>query len=142
MTLHTTWIRPDGTAKADIAPPRMYLFGHQKLGGVIRLTDDAEVETGLGIAEGVEDALSIMHLLQWRPVWSALDAGGIKSFPLLGGLDALTIFADPDKRGMQAANTCAERWLEAGRTARVVRPLEVSSRPVDWNKRLLQGRHG
>lgn len=85
--------------------------------GVIRLVPDEVVGTGLGIAEGAETALSVMQRFGWRPVWAAVSAGGIAAFPVLPGVEALTIWADADEPGREAATACAARWLDAGREA-------------------------
>ncbi len=127
MTLHRTWIMPGGR-KADFDPPRMWLAGHQKGGGVVRLWPDEEVTLGLGIGEGIETALSAA--LGFTPVWSALDAGNLEIFPVLDGVEALTIFADNDEAGHRAANQCAVRWLEAGRE---VRSWSASQAGLDFN---------
>ena len=49
--------------------------------GVVRITPDEDVTYGLGIAEGVEDALAIA--LEWGPAWAATSAGAIERFPVL-----------------------------------------------------------
>ena len=50
--------------------------------GVVRITPDEDVTYGLGIAEGVEDALAVV--MDWgRPVWAATSAGAIERFPVL-----------------------------------------------------------
>jgi hypothetical protein len=109
MTLHRTWIRGDGS-KAPLDVPRMLLQGHRKAGGVIRLWPDEAVTYGLGIAEGIETALAAAHA--FTPMWSCIDAGNLAAFPVLAGIEALTIFADNDAsgKGQRAANECAERW--------------------------------
>lgn len=112
LTLHRTWIKPDGS-KADISRPRMLLAGHRKEGGVVRLWSDEEVTLGLGIAEGIESALSLAHAIQ--PVWCAVDAGNLGKFPVLPGIESLTIAADGDPAGKVAASKCATRWAKAGR---------------------------
>jgi hypothetical protein len=98
-------------------------IGRKMLGrqGVIRVSGDAEVTTGLGISEGVEDALAVI-LSGWRPVWAATSAGAIARFPIIEGILALTIFADADEAGAIAAQSCARRWAEAAREARIIRP--------------------
>ena len=60
----------------------------------------------------------------WSPVWAACSAGGIARFPVLPGVEALTIFADNDDggAGTRAAEACARRWAEAGREARIFAP--------------------
>lgn len=96
--------------------------------GVIRLSPDVEVTGGLGLAEGIETALSVVQGFGWRPVWAAASAGAIARFPVLPSIEALTIFADPDGAGLRAAEECAGRWRAAGREARTVAPPAG-----DWN---------
>lgn len=114
LSLHRTWIRADGR-KADVEPPRLLLAGHRKQSGVIRLWPDEAVTYGLGIAEGIESALS----LAWahEPTWSVIDAGNLKAFPVLPGIEVLTIAADNDIAGQNAADECGQRWADAGREA-------------------------
>lgn len=82
-------------------------------GGVVRLSSDEDVSLGLAIAEGIETALAV----PFRPVWACLSAGTMRSFPVLSGIQALTVFADNDASGtgQKAARECAERWHAAGR---------------------------
>jgi Toprim domain len=91
-------------------------------GCVIRLWPDDAVTTGLVIGEGVETvaaaALGVKHrgtLLQ--PVWACGNAGNLSDFPVLPGIEALTILVDNDasNTGQQAAAACACRWLDADR---------------------------
>lgn len=119
LSLHRTWIKADGT-KAEVEPARLVLPGHRKQGGVIRLWPDDTVTYGLGIAEGIESALSLATAL--RPVWSCMDAGNMSKFPVLGGIELLTIAADNDAAGINAAEACAMRWTEVDRDVRVVIP--------------------
>lgn len=119
LTLHRTWVRADGN-KAPVEPARMLLGGHRKQGGVVRLWPDEAVTTGLGVAEGIETALSLAHAI--APVWACIDAGNLAAFPLLEGIEALTIAADHDDAGIAAANTCADRWARSGAEVRVVLP--------------------
>ena len=91
-------------------------------GCVIRLWPDADISTSLVIGEGVETVLAaatrIAHkgtLL--RPAWACGSASNLENFPLLCGIEAITILVDHDdtNRGQQAAERCARRWLDAGR---------------------------
>lgn len=117
LTLHRTWIRADGR-KAPLDPPRMLLGGHRKAGGVIRLWPDEDVSTGLAISEGIETALALAHA--YRPVWACMDAGNLAEFPVLPGIECLTIAADCDPAGISAAERCAERWHSAGREVHII----------------------
>jgi hypothetical protein len=115
---HVTYLRPDGSGKADGDRPKIMLGA----AGVIRLVPDEEVTLGLGIAEGIETSLSVMQRFGWRPVWAACSASGIHAFPVLAGLNALTVFPDQDSAGLNAAESCAARWQEAGREAQIIAP--------------------
>ena len=124
-TWHRTWIDPDkpGT-KARVERPRLLWAKLPKLGAVVRLWPDWSVTTGLAIGEGIENCLVAG---QGRtPIWAALDAGNLAAFPVLDGIEALTIVADhdrPDRQGrragLSAADDCAARWVAAGREARI-----------------------
>lgn len=102
--IHRTFLNPDGS-KRD-----RKMLGRA---GVIRLSPDDTVTTGLGLVEGVEDGLAVL-LSGWSPVWAAASAGAIARFPVLPGVECLTIFSDPDDAGQTAAATCAARWRDAG----------------------------
>jgi putative DNA primase/helicase len=119
LTLHFTWVRSDGS-KADIERPRLLLGGHRKAGGVIRLWPDESVSIGLGVAEGIETALSLAHA--FAPVWACIDAGNLAALPVLAGIESLLIAADHDEAGIAAAQSCGERWAAAGREASIAMP--------------------
>jgi hypothetical protein len=104
--------------------------------GAIKLWPNDRVEQGLVIGEGVETCLaaaSMEHrgtLLQ--PVWSLIDAGHVAAFPVLPGIECLTILADHDASGagQKAARECGERWVRAGRDAIILTPNEIG---LDFN---------
>ena len=133
ISLHFTRLAMDGSAKAPVERPKLLLAGHRKQGGCIRLTPDDEVTMGLGLAEGIETALAAMHLLHWRPVWATVDAGNMKAFPLLNGIESLALFADHDEAGLNAATACARRWRAAGREAVVATPTDDGFDFADLN---------
>lgn len=111
LSLHRTWIT--ATGKADIEKPRLLLGNHAIDGGVIRLFPDDEVEGVLGIAEGIETALSLAHAPM--TVWATIDAGHLAQFPALAGIEMLVIAVDNDPAGLAAATACADRWVDAGK---------------------------
>jgi hypothetical protein len=117
MSLHRTWIT--STGKADIDPNRMLLGGHTSRHGVIRLYPDEFVTTGLGIAEGIETALSLAH--EYHPVWAAISAGNMGSLPVLIGIESLTIAVDNDDAGRSATESLSRRWHDARIKVRHVR---------------------
>jgi Toprim domain len=89
-------------------------------GCVIRPWPDDSVTTALVVGEGIESvagaATRIRHkgaLLQ--PAWSCGDAGNLRAFPVLNGIEVLTILVDHDDAGRAAAAECSARWTKAGR---------------------------
>jgi len=111
LSLHRTWIT--SISKANVEPNRMLLGRHAAQGGVIRLFPDECVTTGLGIAEGIETALSLAH--EYTPVWAAVSAGNMASLPALDGVESLMIAVDQDDAGRSAAQVLAHRWIGDGR---------------------------
>jgi hypothetical protein len=105
--IHRTFLNPNGSKR------ERKMLGRQ---GMVRVSPDEDVTYGLGLTEGIEDALSYL-VVGWAPVWAATSAGAMAKFPVLGGVEALTIFPDKDENevGQSAAIKCADRWALAGR---------------------------
>ena len=127
LSLHFTFLKPDGSGKADVERERLLLPKHRKAGGVIRLWADEAVTYSIALAEGIETALSVAHA--FTPVWSCIDAGNLAAFPVLAGIESLVIAADADAVGMQAAAYCSARWAKEGRHVAIASP-EAGR---DWN---------
>ncbi len=123
--VHRTFLRPDGRGKAEGASKMM-----AGAAGVIRLSFDDEVELGIGLTEGIETALALITLVGWRPIWAAASAGAMAKFPVLAGIESITLFCDRDDKGagLAAARGCAARWRDAKREATIELPPEGS----DW----------
>jgi Toprim domain len=83
-------------------------------GGAIKISPDFEVHSGLLIAEGIETVLSASKIFQFKPAWSVVDAGNLKKFPVLSGVECVTIAVDNDPAGKEAAAECTRRLLDAG----------------------------
>ena len=109
-SLHRTWVNADGTKATN--PARLPLAGHELRNGVIRLWPDADVTHGLGIAEGIETALSLAWA--FTPAWALIDAGHLAKFAPLPGIESLTIACDNDPAGIDAARKCSAAWAAAG----------------------------
>jgi putative DNA primase/helicase len=92
-------------------------------GAAIKIDADENVEQGLVIGEGFETCLAA-RMLGLRPVWALGSAGAIAAFPVLPGIEALTILGESDKTGanQKAVKACAERWSAAGREVLVAMP--------------------
>jgi phage/plasmid primase-like uncharacterized protein len=132
---------PHGIWRRPITGEKPIALGPMS-GCVIRLWPDEAVEQGLVIGEGVETVLSaatrIHHkgtLLQ--PAWAVCTAGNLENFPVLSGIEALTVLADNDASGtgQKAASICAARWSAAGREVTRLTPKVLGE---DFNNVVLR----
>jgi putative DNA primase/helicase len=130
--IHSTYLRPDGSGKADIERPKA-IFGPVG-GGAVRFGMPRAGEW-LAVAEGIETALSVAVACA-MPAWAALSAGGIKTLVLPAEATRVVICADRDASGTgeRAAHDAAARWLAEGRRVRVAMPPEPGA---DFNDILL-----
>jgi hypothetical protein len=85
-------------------------------GGAIKLSLDGDVTHGLLIGEGIETVLSASLILKFRPCWSVISRSGIAKFPILTGVEAITIAVDTDDSGdgERDASALVERLTAAG----------------------------
>lgn len=126
LAVHRTYLRPDGTGKADLDPPKAMLGA--ALGGAVRLT---VAQGPLVVAEGIETALSLASGLLCRPatVWACLSTSGMAGLRLPDSPHRLTIATDGDEPGKAAGRKLAERASALG--------WSVSLLPApdgqDWN---------
>lgn len=122
IAVHKTFLRPDGSGKADLPKKLQREFIGPVLGGAVRL---AEPEAGreLVIGEGIENALAAMELID-LPGWAALSADGIKQLDLSGEIPAVMVAADHDMNGVggEAALFAHRRWSRDGRQVRIAMP--------------------
>jgi putative DNA primase/helicase len=115
--IHRTYLRRDGSAKADIEPRRAALGPVR--GAAVRL-DSVAAEIVVG--EGIESSGSA-GLLLGLPAWSAVSAGNIAlALVLPPQVRSVVIAADPDESGRQAANAAWHRWSAAGIRCRIATP--------------------
>jgi hypothetical protein len=119
--------RPTGAISRTYLDADLQKIGKAKTLGkpqdIIRLSRDEDVHEGLFLTEGLETALTAMAI-GLRPVWATGTTGVMKRFPVLPGIEALTIIADHDHNGAgeRAAREVANRWREAGREVHILLP--------------------
>jgi hypothetical protein len=109
-------------------------------GGAIKISPDHDVHSGLLIGEGIETVLSASKLLQFKPVWSLIDKNGIAKFPVLSGIESMTIAVDndPGGDGQRAAAECVRRLTQAGTEVITAQTNLVS----DFNDFIREYKHG
>jgi hypothetical protein len=115
VAVHRTFLRADGSGKADLDPDKMTL-GPSK-GAVVQSCASRRS----AVSEGIESALSYMQATG-VPTWAALSAVGIRNLILPPDVAEVIIAADPDPVGIMAARAAARRWLDEGRSVRIARP--------------------
>jgi phage/plasmid primase-like uncharacterized protein len=106
FAIHRTYLRPDGSGKADVAPTKVMLGA--TAGGAVRLIDHIGP---LVIAEGIETALSLASGLlgHTATIWAALSTSGLRGLRLPASPAKLIIAADGDAAGQDAAHVLAHR---------------------------------
>jgi hypothetical protein len=101
--------------------------------------------TSLVIGEGIETTLAAATRIAHRgallrPAWAAGSNNGIASFPVIAGVERLTVLVDNDASGIGpgSAKECARRWAAAGRTVALLTPR---SSGADFNDLAPRPRH-
>lgn len=90
-------------------------------GGAIKLDANEEVTQGLHIGEGIETCLAARQI-GLKPTWALGSAGAIAVFPVLAGIEALSLLREHDEANRRAADECTRRWIDAGRSVYDVWP--------------------
>lgn len=125
------WGRP--RRARDLGDPRRMLG--RPYGGAVRLAEPGPV---LGLAEGIETAMSAMVILG-LPVWATLGSKRLCTISLPPGVERLVLLPDRDAAGRAGAARALEVYVSAGLRVEVVWP------PVgfkDWNDVLRKGGKG
>ncbi len=124
--IHRTYLLPSGEGKAPLNSPKMALG---PLGsGAVRL---AKAEKELGLAEGIETALSAMQLFD-VPCWAALGSR-LDRVSLPDDVQHVVLYADNGEPGQQAAGKAVEAFTSQGRKVTLRLPPDGFG---DWNDAL------
>jgi hypothetical protein len=129
LALHRTFLASDGPRLARFDQPRRALG---RLGsGAVRLASPRDGR--LGLAEGIETALSAMQLFA-IPCWAMLgnERFGLVTIP--ESVTELHLFVDADAGGELAEARAREDYATAGRTIVTRRPEQDGA---DWNDVLM-----
>lgn len=105
------------------------LASHVTAGGVVRLIPCIPVGGVLGLAEGIETALSVVAVKGY-PVWATLGLDNLRKYPPVAAYREVHIWADNHKKGLEAAHEFADRWTAAGHVVRIIVPPQPDT---DWN---------
>lgn len=130
VNVHRTYLDPQG-GKAKVEPPRKTMRGGEiAKGAAIRLVPLDDIGDIIGIAEGIETALSaaVLHSV---PTWAAVTALGLEQWVPPHG-KRVVIFGDndPSYTGHAASYALAKRLVRDKITADVLIPTRLGA---DWN---------
>lgn len=117
--IHRTYLSHDGASKAPIEKSKMMLSS--VAGGAVRLTPMGNT---LMVGEGIETMFSLVEPYPDRAIWAVLSASNYYSLvlPELPFASTIIIAADNDKKGIEAAERAAEKWIAEGRTVKIALP--------------------
>ena len=93
------------------------------LGCAIKLDPDDTISAGLALGEGIETCQAARQL-GIRPCWATGSVSTIGTFPVLSGIECLTLLGESDKKGANAwaVAQVGARWVAAEREVVVVKP--------------------
>jgi putative DNA primase/helicase len=98
-------------------------------GAAVKLDANDAVTHGLCIGEGVETCLTA-RWFNLRPCWALGSKSQIAKFPVLSGVESLTILAEPEAEA--EVRECAARWHGAKREVLINRPIGGSDLNDSW----------
>jgi hypothetical protein len=116
--IQRTYLREDGMGKAAVNPNKLGLGPMRD--GAVRFSF-GKTSPILGIAEGVETALSAMQTY-YVPVWAALGAGRMHKVAVPDYVDHVVVYGDNGAAGWAAAEKAAEHFEAIGKRVSVTLP--------------------
>ena len=135
VALHRTYLTEDGHKAAVTAPKKLFKV-RDLAGSAVRLFPP--MDGSVGVAEGIEDALSAW-VLWGLPTWATLGTSGLRSFEPPDDVREILILADRDENeaGQTAALELGDRLEEKGVAVRI----RVPSGQKDINGLLMERVH-
>jgi hypothetical protein len=127
-------------SKAPVAAGPLKSFAFQKC-----------ISNGIGdlrskvFSEGIETAVG-GRMLGFKPVWALGSAGALRSFPVIDGIESLTLMVDndpADQRGRRAGDEVAtECWRRSKDAGREVQAYTTNKPDTDIADIVEGARHG
>ena len=127
VAIHRTFLRPDGKGKAAIAKPKR-LLGNPG-GGAVRW-GGIPADGILRLAEGVEDAASVMNMLEPETfVWPVLGIERYQAITIPESIHRIIIYSQHGGEAERAIERAEPRLTDKGRQLDVKLPPHSG----DWN---------
>ena len=110
--IHLTFLRPDGSGKADIERPKIMVGPSNGWPIVIAPPNDM---LGLAITEGIEDAFTV-HQVTYLGAWAAGSASRMRVLVarVPDYIETVTIYSHSDEAGQRGASALADALVSRG----------------------------
>lgn len=137
LTLHRTFLKSDGSGKADISTPKMiYSPPRDMRGGYIMLDKPIDTASGkyIGIAEGIETALSVREA-SGCPMWVGYSDRLMEmvNIPLDVKMVVPWVDLEPSGAGVRAGKVLSERLAKQSCETFPQVPNNMNQPKADWN---------
>jgi hypothetical protein len=138
VTLHRTFLKADGTGKADVSRQKMMFAQPKPLNGAcIMLDRPVQTPFGglIGVSEGIENGLSIREATGC-PMWVGISDRIMEKMSYWDSISTIVVWADaePSGAGLRAARNIAKQWEAKGKQVVIKDPSDVlPNAKVDWN---------
>jgi hypothetical protein len=111
-----------GIHRIRVDQPQRWPKAERKMLGLVKraAVKLAPVGSKLTIGEGIETCMAAMEL-GLGSAWALGSVGCIAKFPVIDGVDELTILAEAGKASADAVQICGRRWRQAGRRVLISR---------------------
>lgn len=152
LTLHRTYLTPYGAKAEEFGDARKMMpippgIEVSEKGAAIQLGDPLSCDGIMGVAEGLETAISAAQAHD-LPVWSTVNATLMEMFLPPKGVHTVIIYADKDvsRTGEFSAKILKDKLIALGYFVYILMPrvpIPIGEKGVDWNDvYLTQGRLG
>lgn len=143
ISLHRTFLTPEGEKALGAESKKLMRLAEGKALAGASIKIGQPIDGILGIAEGIETALSATQLTG-VPCWSVVNTFGMETFLPPEGVDTVVIFGDKDKNGagLKSANALKQKLEEQGIKVLRIFPKETipaGENSLDWNDVLVGG---
>jgi hypothetical protein len=94
-------------------------LGRTSFNAAVKLSGDGDVEDGLHVASSIEGAIAAMSRGH-RPLWCVIGESALASFPVLSGVECLSVIGNEEDASARAVEEVASRWRDANREVIVI----------------------
>jgi hypothetical protein len=111
--VHRTFLQEDGRPILDDDGNKIRRMLGRAKGAAIKLDAHEDIVSGVHIGEGIETCLAARQR-GYRPVWAMGSAGAIADFPVLAGIESLSVLGENDRASTDAAHEVCARYEAQG----------------------------